>query len=292
MHILLKMFLLLLLLHTAAVSAVTPVPSLSTTGESPPTEPLPVIAIAVGASVGGVVLAAAVTVLIIVAAVACARNLKKSQEPKQKSVCAINMTATVEEEPYYDYPFQNETTNDSTEHSNTHASITIITTEQNEAYTTSVDVIPPELNEGTAVTGITTEQNEGSAITAITTEQNEGSAITGITTEQNEAYDATYATISTEQNEAYVPTYDSISTEQNEDETYVPTYVPTYATITTEQNAAYATTLATRTEQNEVYALPTAPNAVCSSTAVALQSNRAYNIIGTTPTEYDYISKL
>ena len=270
MHILSKTFLLRLFLHTAAV---TPVSSLSTTGASPPTEPLPVTAIAVGASVGGVVLAAAVTVLIIVAAVACARNLKKNQEPKE-SVCAINMTATVEE-PYYDYPFQNETTNDSTEHSNTHASITIAT-EQNEAYTTSVnvDVIPPELNEGTAVTGITTEQNEVYDATYAT-----------ISTEQNEAYVPTYATISTEQNEAYVPTYANITTEQNEDEAY-------YTTITTEHNEAYAATvLTTRTEQNEVYALPTAPNPSYSSTAVPLQSSEAY---GTTPTDYiyDYISKL
>ena len=233
----------------------TPVSSLSTTGASPPTELMPVTAIAVGASVGGVILAAAVTVLIIVAAVVCARNLKKNQEPKQ-SVCAINMTATVEEEPYYDYPFQTETTNESTEHSNTRASITIITTELNEAYITSVDVVPPELNEGTAVTAITTEQNE--------------------------AYDATYATINTEQNEAYIPTYDSITTEQNEDEAY--------ATITTEHNEAYAATVLTaRTEQNEVYALPTAPNPAYSSTGVPLQSSEGY---ATTPTDYDYISKL
>ena len=153
---------------TTAVTSASP-PTTGVTSASPPTELLPVIAIAVGASVGGVALAA-VTVLIIVTAVACAR--KKSQNPTDRSVDAINMTATAEET--YDYPFHEPTA---------------VATKRNEPYATTA--ITTEQNEAYATTAITTEPNEAYATTAITTEPNEAYATTAITMEQNEAYATT-----------------------------------------------------------------------------------------------------
>ena len=115
---------------TTAVSSASP-PTTAVSSASPPTELLlPVIAIAVGASVGGVVVGA-VTVLIIVAAVACAR--KKNRNPTDRSVDAINMTATAGET--YDYPFH-EPAAVTTKRNEAYAS-TAITTEQNEAYATT-----------------------------------------------------------------------------------------------------------------------------------------------------------
>ena len=114
---------------TTAVTSASP-PTTAVISASPPTELLPVIAIAVGASVGGVAVGA-VTVLIIVAAVACAR--KKSQNPTDRSVRAIDMTATAEET--YDYPFY-ESAAVATKRNEAYAS-TAITTEQNEAYATT-----------------------------------------------------------------------------------------------------------------------------------------------------------
>ena len=142
---------------TTGVTSASP-PTTAVTSASPPTELLPVIAIAVGASVGGVALAAVVTVLIIVAAVACAR--KKNQNPTDRSVDAINMTATAEET--YDYPFQHEITAVSTEHNvnETYAS-TAIATKQNEAYAlptapnaaySSSTAVPLQSNEAYATT--------------------------------------------------------------------------------------------------------------------------------------------
>ena len=113
---------------TTGETSETP-PTTGVPSASPPTELLPVIAIAVGASVGGVALAAVVTVLIIVAAVACAR--KKKQNPTDRSVDAIDMTAIAE-----DYLFHEPTTI-STERSEAYAN-TAITTEQNEAYATTL----------------------------------------------------------------------------------------------------------------------------------------------------------
>ena len=84
----------------------------------------------VGAFIGGVAVGA-VTVLIIVAAVACAR---KNQNPKDRSVGAINMTATTAE-AMYDNPYQQETAT-STKRNEAYAT-TAVTTAPNEAYGTT-----------------------------------------------------------------------------------------------------------------------------------------------------------
>ena len=103
---------------------------------------------------GGVAVGA-VSVLVIVAALACAR--KKKQNPTDKSVYAIDMTAIAEET--YDYPLQRETT--------------AVATKRNKAYATNA---------------ITTEQNKAYTFTAIPTEQNEAYASNALPTAPNAAY--------------------------------------------------------------------------------------------------------
>ena len=104
----------------------------------------------VGTFIGGVAVGA-VTVLIIVAAVACAR--KKNQNPKDRSVGAINMTATTAE-AMYDNPYQQETTATSTKRNK--ASATAVTTAPNEAYATTAMTTAPNEAYGTTHGGDTT----------------------------------------------------------------------------------------------------------------------------------------
>ena len=126
---------------------------------SPPTELLPVIAIAVGASVGGAALAAVVTVLIIVAAVVCAR--KHNQRPEDRSVgAAVNRTATADREDTYVH------------YDNLVCKSTILSTKHNEAY---------------ATTAIATEQNEY----ALPTAPKAAYSSTAVPLQSNEAYATT-----------------------------------------------------------------------------------------------------
>ena len=75
---------------------------------------------------GGVALAAVVIVLIIVVAVVCIYARKKNQNPKDRSVGAIDMTPTAE--VTYDYPYPQK---------NAPGSIERVGVTQNEAYATA-----------------------------------------------------------------------------------------------------------------------------------------------------------